>query len=54
MEEIWEPLSIIAASDPVTCAIYAKDKDLLKHKGWKRFVVLFSLLKLPVSKPDSV
>ena len=33
----WEPLSIIAASDPVTCAIYAKDNNLLEHDGWKRF-----------------
>ena len=36
-EVTWEPLSIIAASDPVTCAIYAKDNNLLKHDGWKRF-----------------
>ena len=32
-----EPLSIIAADDPVTCAIYAKDHDLLELEGWKRF-----------------
>ena len=32
-----EPLSLIAADDPVTCAIYAKDKGLLDTKGWKRF-----------------
>jgi hypothetical protein len=32
-----EPLAIIAADDPVTCAIYAKDNDLLELDGWKRF-----------------
>ena len=28
-ESTWEPLSIIAKSDPVTCAIYGKDHNLL-------------------------
>ena len=32
-----EPLSIIAKNDPVTCAIYARDNDLLELDGWKRF-----------------
>jgi hypothetical protein len=32
-----EPLDVIAADDPVTCAIYAKDHDLLDLPGWKRF-----------------
>ncbi len=32
-----EPLSIIAADDPVTCAIYAQDNNLLDLEGWKRF-----------------
>jgi hypothetical protein len=32
-----EPLSIIAADDPVTCAIYAKEHGLLDKPGWKRF-----------------
>ena len=32
-----EPLSMIAADDPVTCAIYAKDNSLLELPGWKRF-----------------
>ena len=32
-----EPLSIIAADDPVTCAIYAKENNLLDLDGWKRF-----------------
>jgi len=32
-----EPLTIIAADDLVTCAIYARENDLLEHKGWKHF-----------------
>jgi len=32
-----EPLSIIGADDPVTCAIYARDNNLLDLDGWKRF-----------------
>ena len=32
-----EPLSIIAADDPVTCAIYARQNNLLDREGWKRF-----------------
>jgi hypothetical protein len=32
-----EPLSIIAADDPVTCAIYARENGLLNQPGWKRF-----------------
>ncbi len=32
-----EPLTTIAADDPVTCAIYAKEKGLLNEPGWKRF-----------------
>ena len=32
-----EPLGIIAADDPVTCALYAKEHDLLDLDGWKRF-----------------
>jgi hypothetical protein len=30
-------LTVIAADDPVTCAIYAKENDLLHLPGWKRF-----------------
>ena len=33
----FEPLSIIAADDPVTCAAYAKENDLLTLEGWHRF-----------------
>ena len=32
-----EPLSIIAADDPVTCTVYAKKHNLLNLPGWKRF-----------------
>ena len=32
-----EPLSIIAANDPVTCVAYAKKHNLLNLPGWKRF-----------------
>ena len=32
-----EPLSVIAADDPVTCAIYARNNGLLDQPGWKRF-----------------
>ena len=31
-----EPLTLIAADDPVTCAVYAKKHDLLHLDGWKR------------------
>jgi hypothetical protein len=31
-----EPMTTIAADDPVTCAIYAKDNNLLDVPGWKR------------------
>ena len=32
-EITYEPLSIIAADDPVTCAVYAKENDLLVVEG---------------------
>ncbi|HSN66994.1 MAG TPA: hypothetical protein VLS94_10155, partial [Fusibacter sp.] len=32
-----EPLTIIGADDPVSVAMYAKENDLLKVKGWKQF-----------------
>ena len=34
-EQTWEPLSNIIASDPYTCAVYAKEHDLLNTPGWK-------------------
>jgi len=33
----YEPLTTIAADDPVTVALYAKEKGLLDTPGWKRF-----------------
>ena len=36
-EITFEPLSIIAADDPVTCAAYAKESDLLAIEGWHTF-----------------
>ena len=36
-EITFEPLSIIAADDPVKCAAYAKENDLLALEGWCRF-----------------
>jgi len=32
-----EPLNVIASDDPVTCAIYARENNLLDLPGWKRF-----------------
>jgi hypothetical protein len=32
-----EPLRIIAANDPVKCAIYARENGLLDQPGWKQF-----------------
>ena len=36
-EITFEPLSIIAADDPVTCAAYAKENDLHALETWHRF-----------------
>ena len=36
-ETTYEPLDLIAKTDPVTCAIYAKRNGLLNTPGWKRF-----------------
>ena len=36
-ERTYEPRSILAADDPVACATYAKENDLLHIEGWKRF-----------------
>ena len=32
-----EPLAIIGADDPITCATYARENNLLGEEGWKRF-----------------
>ena len=34
-EKTYGPLSVLAAYDPVTCATYAKENDLLHIDGWK-------------------
>ena len=34
-EQTWEPLSNIIASDPYTCAVYAKEHNLHNTPGWK-------------------
>jgi hypothetical protein len=36
-ETTYEPLDLIATDDPVTCAEYAKQNNLLDIVGWKRF-----------------
>ena len=33
--ETFEPLSVMSKEDPLTCALYAKDHDLLDTPGWK-------------------
>ena len=35
-----ETLSMIAVDDPVICAIYAQENNLLDKPGWKRFTYL--------------
>ena len=37
---MYEPLDVIAANDPVTCAIYAKETGLLNEPGWRRFKLI--------------
>jgi hypothetical protein len=36
-EITYKPLTTIAADDPVLCAIYACDNNLLNTAGWKQF-----------------
>jgi hypothetical protein len=36
-ETTYEPLQAIAADDLVTCAEYAKEKNMLDTDGWKQF-----------------
>ena len=37
VEITFEPLSVIAADDPITCAAYAKEKYLYNLDGWERY-----------------
>ena len=39
-ESMYEPLDVIAADDPVTCAIYAKETGLLNEPRWRRFKLI--------------
>ena len=34
--ETWEPLNSMIAQDPVTCAVYAREKNLGNLDGWKK------------------
>jgi hypothetical protein len=34
-EIMTEALSIIMKDDPITCAIYARDNNLLEMDGWR-------------------
>jgi hypothetical protein len=36
-ESTYEPLDVIQADDPVTCAAYAKHQGLQDTPGWKQF-----------------
>jgi hypothetical protein len=36
-ETTYEPLDMIASDDPVTCAQYARENNLLDTARWKRF-----------------
>ena len=45
-EITFEPHSIIAADDPVTCAVYAKGNDLLALERWRRFRSLAKKVKV--------
>ena len=53
-EKTYEPLSILAADDPVTCATYAKENDLLHIEGWKRFRNLAKRDKNPSQSCDAI
>ena len=39
-ETTYEPLNIIAADDPITCAIYARESRLLEEPSWRQFLCL--------------
>ena len=44
-EITFEPLSVIAADDPITCALYAKQNNLYNLDDWKRFRYLIKKKK---------
>ncbi len=54
--ETWEPLNLIAKDDPLTCARFAVENDLLKKPGWKflrKYAkrIRFANLALNAAKP---
>ena len=46
-EITFEPLSVIGTDDPVTCAAYAEQHDLLAIEGWQRLRNLAMKDKVP-------
>ena len=50
-EQTWEPLSNIIASDPYTCAVYAKEHNLLNTPGWKLLHLLGPSRNQSIDKP---
>jgi len=36
-EVTYEPLDVITADNPITCAVYVRDNDILDQPGWKHF-----------------
>ena len=44
--ETFEPLAVIKKDDPVTCAAYAKDNNLLDTRGWKSLKRIATRTKL--------
>ena len=47
-----EPLNAIAADDPVICAIYADENNLLELHGWKRFRTITKKRKKMIRMAD--
>ena len=41
----WEPLTLIAKTDPITCAKYGRDHNLLNKPQWKWFKPFRSKIK---------
>jgi hypothetical protein len=44
--ESYEPLSVLKKDDPITCAIYAKEHNLLDTPGWKSLKRIATRTKL--------
>ena len=55
-EKTWEPLVIMAKDDPISCANYAEDNDMLNVPGWKmlrRIIRLRRKVKMLLNKVKS-